>query len=202
MLGIQDHETDSRPRKRPRTHKAVEHETVVTGSIMKKEEETESDPEEIMACDHLSLSFLTANCCVQSDSAFSMTSSTSRLSDPNTCDLIIACKCRCHDARSHNDELGYLLEASDEELGIPTEIHDVGACEVNGLFSDLQNLEVAHAWNGGHENSVCIEEVGDLDVWEIGAGGHSDVNGIGETSEADNCFLNYLEHGSPVYTIV
>ena len=37
------------------------------------------------------------------------------------------------------------------------------------MFSDLQSLEAAQWWNGGHDqNSVCIEDVGDLDDWEMG----------------------------------
>jgi hypothetical protein len=81
----------------------------VTKSIMK--EETQILQKEIMMCDHLSLSSLTTNCCVQSDSAFCMTSNTSPLSDPKSSDRSVSCKCRCHD-----DQFGYLMGESDEEL--------------------------------------------------------------------------------------
>jgi len=203
MLVIHDHESHGRPGKRPRIDIGVGQNMDVAVSAV-KEEEDQLLREEIIGCDHLSLSSLTANCCVQSDSAFCMTSSTSRLSGPETCDLIVACKCmRGRERGSHGDQLGYLLEASDEELGIPTEIRDVGACETYGWFSDLQSLDAAHALNGGVENSVCIEEVGDFEVWEIGAAGKCDVYGFGLTSQSDeiNCISRDLGHGRSVQTI-
>ncbi|KAH9288295.1 hypothetical protein KI387_032412, partial [Taxus chinensis] len=101
-----------------------------------------------------------ANCCVQSDSAFSMSSSSSRLSSPMECEL----KCRCHsqDEGGHNgyvfDELGYLLEASDEELGIPTDNNN-GVC-TNGILGD--------SFLALSNNAVGINtEAGDLEMWEM-----------------------------------
>ena len=55
------------------------------------------------------------NCYLQSDSAFSLTSISSRISDPE--DLNLGNICGCFSVK---DQLGYLFEASDEELGIPS----------------------------------------------------------------------------------
>eukprot|EP01018_Ginkgo_biloba_P027133 Gb_33377 [translate_table: standard] len=85
------------------------------------------------------------NCYVQSDSAYSLTSSSSRLSDPE--DLNMGSKCGC--VESPKDELGYLLGASDEELGIPPsptcrefEATDFSVRDDNAwnMESDLQSL--------------------------------------------------------------
>ncbi|GLJ52847.1 hypothetical protein SUGI_1125800 [Cryptomeria japonica] len=109
-------------------------------------------------------SYSCANCCVQSDSAFSMSSSSSRLSSQLDCEL----KCRCHEKNGVglngyvSDELGYLLGASDEELGIPTDNTNSNGNYIGVLGESF--LASANSTLGFNT------EVGDLDMWEMGSG--------------------------------
>eukprot|EP01018_Ginkgo_biloba_P031133 Gb_23416 [translate_table: standard] len=125
-------------------------------------------------------STLTANCCVQSDSAFCMTSSSSRLSDPVGS---YVGKCRCHAESSCIDELGYLLEASDEELGIPTSpgCSDDNFC--GELLNDLQGLAASS------ESSYIMNGLVDIEGWDMGTQWYEDFHLICEENYSKEAFL-------------
>lgn len=91
------------------------------------------------------------------------------------------------------------MRTFDKEFGIPSEIHGVGTCEINGLFDDLHSLDGINERNGGHENYVRVKEVGDLEVWETRE--ENGDYGVGLRSVVD-CSLRDLEDANSVYTIV
>eukprot|EP01018_Ginkgo_biloba_P017440 Gb_06460 [translate_table: standard] len=98
------------------------------------------------------------NCCLQSDSAVSMSTSASRLSDPKQ--LNIESKCRCisvHETQHDGDQLAYLLEASNEQLGLlPSSDSEIFVEDSNSM-DHLTRIE----------SSSSLNELLDWDVWEI-----------------------------------
>lgn len=105
------------------------------------------------------------NCYLQSDSAYSLTSISSRISDPEDLNLGNICGCLCV-----KDQLGYLLEASDEELGIPTspasvdfdklfdfKIEDDSCLNVESDFQEFEKME----------SSLYFEGLVDLELCEV-----------------------------------
>lgn len=138
--------------------------------MMERLEEEISDnmPVASSLCCSSSSSDVLANCCVQSDSAFSMSSSSSRLSSPMQCDL----KCRCHEQERVGgyvcDELGYLLGASDEELGIPVDGKNAMECDGGDCGNGVLGDGYSQGCNGGLAASVSFVDAGDLELWEMG----------------------------------
>lgn len=105
------------------------------------------------------------NCYLQSDSAFSLTSISSRISDPE--DLNLGNICGCFNVI---DQLGYLLEASDEELGIPispTSLEFDKLIDFNFEDDNCLNVESDFQEFAKMESSFYLEEWADSEFCEV-----------------------------------
>jgi len=106
------------------------------------------------------------NCYLQSDSAYSLTSISSRISDPEDLNLGNICGCLCV-----KDQLGYLLKASDEELGIPTSrltsVEFDKMMDFNIEDDNCLNVEFDFQEFAKMERSFYFEELVDLELCEV-----------------------------------
>ncbi|GLJ09249.1 hypothetical protein SUGI_0104710 [Cryptomeria japonica] len=98
-----------------------------------------------------------SNCYLQSDSAHSVTSSSSLVSDPEYFNGI-GCQCGCSGEHEQN-QLDYLMEASDEELGLSPQVSSAEG-EVDLAMENRNWLEDSMESSGLFKEMVDFESVG------------------------------------------